>query len=52
MKESGSFPRWYDWEKITELSLDPDMVRRRRETFASKEECAMCGDFCAVKLLR
>ncbi len=41
-----------DWEKITELSLDPDMVRRRRETFASKEECAMCGDFCAVKLLR
>jgi phosphomethylpyrimidine synthase len=41
-----------DWERITELSLDPDMVRRRRETFASKEECAMCGDFCAVKLLR
>jgi phosphomethylpyrimidine synthase len=41
-----------DWEKITEFSLDPDMVRRRRETFASKEECAMCGDFCAVKLLR
>ncbi|MFO7802962.1 MAG: phosphomethylpyrimidine synthase ThiC [Desulfovermiculus sp.] len=41
-----------DWEQITELSLDPDMVRRRRETFASKEECAMCGDFCAVKLLR
>ena len=41
-----------DWEKITAESLDPDMVRRRRETFASKEECAMCGDFCAVKLLR
>ncbi|WP_027369945.1 phosphomethylpyrimidine synthase ThiC [Desulfovermiculus halophilus] len=41
-----------DWEKITEFSLDPDMVRRRRETFAAKEECAMCGDFCAVKLLR
>ncbi|MFP4035474.1 MAG: phosphomethylpyrimidine synthase ThiC [Desulfovermiculus sp.] len=41
-----------DWARITELSLDPDMVSRRRETFASKEECAMCGDFCAVKLLR
>ncbi|MFO7877216.1 MAG: phosphomethylpyrimidine synthase ThiC [Desulfovermiculus sp.] len=41
-----------DWERITELSLDSDMVSRRRETFASKEECAMCGDFCAVKLLR
>jgi phosphomethylpyrimidine synthase len=41
-----------DWEEITRQSLDPDMVARRREQFASREECAMCGEFCAVKLLR
>ncbi len=41
-----------DWDKISELALDPGMVKRRKEKFASKEECAMCGEFCAVKLLR
>ena len=41
-----------NWEEITNHSLDPDMVSRRREQFASREECAMCGEFCAVKLLR
>ncbi|MFW6415068.1 MAG: phosphomethylpyrimidine synthase ThiC [Thermodesulfobacteriota bacterium] len=41
-----------DWESIAEYSLDPGMVKKRRENFASKEECAMCGEFCAVKLFR
>ena len=41
-----------DWDSITTQSLDPDMVARRREQFATREECAMCGEFCAVKLLR
>lgn len=41
-----------DWKQIANLSLDPGMVKRRREQFAAKEECAMCGEFCAVKLLR
>lgn len=41
-----------DWDSITSQSLDPDMVARRREQFATREECAMCGEFCAVKLLR
>ncbi len=39
-----------DWESIADYSLDPGMVKKRRENFASKEECAMCGEFCAVKL--
>ncbi len=41
-----------NWKDITENALDPELVRKRREKFASKEECAMCGEFCAVKMLR
>lgn len=41
-----------EWEKIASLAIDPDLVKRRRERFASKKECAMCGEFCAVKLLK
>ena len=45
-------PRKLDWDKMAEHGLDPELIRKRRERFASKEECAMCGDFCAVKLFR
>lgn len=41
-----------DWEGMTKLALDPPMVRHRREDHKDKEECAMCGDFCAVKMLK
>jgi len=41
-----------DWDEITKYALDPELVKKRREKFASKEECAMCGEFCAVKMLR
>jgi phosphomethylpyrimidine synthase len=41
-----------DWEKMASLALDPPMVRHRRHGFEAKEECAMCGEFCAVKMLR
>jgi phosphomethylpyrimidine synthase len=41
-----------DWDGMTRLALDPEEVTRRRKDFATKEECAMCGEFCAVKLLK
>ncbi|KUJ96061.1 MAG: Thiamine biosynthesis protein ThiC [Desulfonauticus sp. 38_4375] len=41
-----------DWEKIKDLALDREMVCFRRADFEDKEECAMCGEFCAVKMLR
>jgi phosphomethylpyrimidine synthase len=41
-----------DWEAIAEHALDPFIVRKRREQFAGREECAMCGEYCAVKLQR
>ena len=43
-----------DWETMADLSLDPELVRdRRARSGAAKEdrECAMCGKFCAVKML-
>ncbi len=41
-----------DWEKMAELALDPPTVRHRRFGFDDKEECAMCGEFCALKMLK
>ncbi len=39
-----------DWSAMAEHCLDPALMCKRREGFADKEECAMCGEFCAVKL--
>ena len=41
-----------DWNKMADLALDPPMVRHRREDHKDREECAMCGEFCAVKMLK
>jgi phosphomethylpyrimidine synthase len=41
-----------DWEGMRNAALDPDAVRARRAPHAHEETCAMCGDFCAVKMLR
>lgn len=40
-----------DWEKMFNLSLDPEKARRyRSEAKPEKEDtCSMCGNFCAVK---
>jgi len=42
-----------DWDKMIELSIDPDYVKRERESSLPEEEdvCTMCGKFCAIKLL-
>jgi phosphomethylpyrimidine synthase len=41
-----------DWEKVINLSVDPDRARRYRESLPPSENpnvCSMCGEFCAVK---
>ncbi len=42
-----------DWERMIELSIDPEYVKRERESSPPEEEdvCTMCGKFCAIKLL-
>ena len=41
-----------DWESMKNAALDPGMVDERRAEHAKEEVCAMCGEFCAVKMLR
>jgi phosphomethylpyrimidine synthase len=40
-----------DWEAMSTLALDPAMVEKRREEHKDKRECAMCGKFCAYKMI-
>jgi phosphomethylpyrimidine synthase len=40
-----------DWEKQAELSIDPQLSRRRRAAHqTSGAACTMCGEFCAMEL--
>lgn len=41
-----------DWEGMSQLAYDPEMVRTRREPHKHEEACAMCGKFCAVKMMQ
>lgn len=40
-----------DWERMFDLSVDPEKARRYREEAKPEKEdtCSMCGNFCAVK---
>ncbi len=40
-----------DWQAMAGLALDPDLVKKRREGHAGERECAMCGKFCAIRML-
>ncbi len=44
--------RALDWDGMTKAALDPTMLEKRREAHKQEEVCAMCGKFCAVKMLR
>ncbi len=41
-----------DWEGMKQCALDPEMVDERRGEHKHEEACAMCGEFCAVRMLR
>lgn len=41
-----------DWDGMTQAALDPEELAKRREPHAKEEVCAMCGKFCAVKMLK
>ncbi len=44
--------RALDWQGMANVALDPSMLEKRREDHSHEETCAMCGKFCAVKMLR
>lgn len=43
-----------DWERQISLSIDPDKARAYRSSSkpSSNDVCTMCGDFCAIKIVR
>ncbi len=43
--------RALDWEAMTARVLDRDIVGERRAEHSKEKECAMCGRFCAIKML-
>lgn len=44
--------RELDWEKMYELSVDPELARKVRQESESYDEnvCSMCGDFCSINI--
>ncbi len=50
----GRARRDLDWEKMYELAIDPEHARQIRNSRApdDSEACTMCGDFCALKIVR
>lgn len=41
-----------DWEEQYALSLFPEKARQIHDRDPAKETCSMCGDLCAVKMVR
>lgn len=41
-----------DWEAMDKAAIDPEPLRKRRQPHSKEEVCAMCGKFCAVKMLQ
>ena len=41
-----------DWDMMREAALDPQQLDKRREDHRHEDVCAMCGKFCAVKMLK
>lgn len=44
--------RALDWDGMAKAALDPSTLAKRREAHKDEEVCAMCGKFCAVKMLQ
>ncbi|MFP5239485.1 MAG: phosphomethylpyrimidine synthase ThiC [Acidobacteriota bacterium] len=40
-----------DWEAMAANALDPHTLNKRRKDFHKEKECAMCGSFCAIRML-
>jgi phosphomethylpyrimidine synthase len=44
--------RRLDWEEQFRLALFGDVARRIHSRDGEQETCSMCGDLCAVKMIR
>ncbi len=41
-----------DWDAMAAAALDPKRLHQRRDAHKQEDVCAMCGKFCAVKMLK
>ena len=41
-----------DWNTMRQAAIDPVLLDKRREPHKNEEACAMCGNFCAVRMMR
>lgn len=41
-----------DWDMMRDAALDPQQLDKRRKEHKHEDVCAMCGKFCAVKMLK
>ncbi len=53
-REMSLARRRLDWKKQLELSLDPELAESlyKRLNPQEKEECTMCGSYCALKMVK
>ena len=52
-KEFSLRRKAFDWKGMYALAVDPVKPRiyRKKSTHVNEEECSMCGEFCALKML-
>lgn len=50
--EMGEARRDLDWNRQFALSLFPERAREIHDRDGNQETCSMCGDLCAVKMVR
>ncbi len=48
----GQARKSLDWDAMRGAALDPVEMDKRREPHRHEDACAMCGNFCAVKMMR
>jgi phosphomethylpyrimidine synthase len=43
-----------DWKRQFDLCLDPELAGQRRQESAPSTDdvCSMCGDYCAIKIIK
>jgi len=51
-KDMNEARKALNWQGMAAAALDPSMLHVRRAGHKDEEVCAMCGKFCAVKMLR
>jgi phosphomethylpyrimidine synthase len=52
-KEMSVARKSFDWNRMFELSVDPERAKEHRQKRMSKspDVCSMCGDLCAMKVV-